>query len=110
MMDQGNVDKNKEAVPLGNEQPAQNTAFNDFSNIINNFDVNKFVSVINKLNKNISAENIVLKKNDSRIEVLNFLKDFLPQDKKIIIDQVIDAFSEKGDKQKDPSPDKPNDS
>lgn len=92
MMEQNDINDINAKEEAQEETANQNATTNDPTT---NFDINKFITLLNKLNKNVTAENILLKKNDTRIDVLNFLKDFLPQDKKVIIDQVIDVFSEK---------------
>ncbi|SKA90193.1 hypothetical protein SAMN05443428_11050 [Caloramator quimbayensis] len=56
-------------------------------------EVHQFLKLISSLNINPYAENLRLRQNDERIKILNVLKDFLPDDKQIIIDDIIKTFS-----------------
>lgn len=56
-------------------------------------EVHQFLKLMSSLNINPYAENLKLKQNDERIKILNALKCFLPDDKQVIIDDIIKTFS-----------------
>lgn len=56
-------------------------------------EVHQFLKLISNININPYANNLKLKQGDERIKILNTLKDFLPDDKKFIIDDIINTFS-----------------
>ncbi|QCX33065.1 hypothetical protein FDN13_04695 [Caloramator sp. E03] len=60
-------------------------------------EIHQFLKLISNININPYANNLKLKQDDERIKILNTLKDFLPDDKKFIIDDIINTFSSIGE-------------
>lgn len=56
-------------------------------------EIHQFLKLISNVNINPFANDLKLKQDDERIKILNTLKDFLPDDKKTIIDDIIKTFS-----------------
>ena len=62
-------------------------------NLSKPLDINQIFSILSKMDFEESRNNLVLKENDYRIDILNSLKTFLPDDKCKIIDNIVIALS-----------------
>lgn len=62
-------------------------------NLIKPSDINKVFSILSKIDFKSNRENLILKENDYRIDILNSLKTFLPDEKCKIIDSIVILLS-----------------
>jgi hypothetical protein len=56
-------------------------------------DINQIFSMLSRMDLKSSRDNLILKENDYRIDILNSLKTFLPDEKCKIIDSIVFVLS-----------------
>lgn len=56
-------------------------------------DINQIFSILSKMDFKSNRDNLILKENDYRIDILNSLKTFLPDEKCNIIDSIVFVLS-----------------